>query len=61
VTLSGVAAACNTKVANVTLANAAGASLGAATATVAGTSVSVTMPAGVVASTVANVAVVISG
>jgi hypothetical protein len=61
VTLTGVAAACNGKSANVTVANAAGTSLGSATATVAGTSVSFTLPAGVSAQAVGNVAVVISG
>lgn len=61
IALSGLAAACNGQSARVTVANAAGASLGNGTATVAGTSSSITLSTPASAKNVANVAVVITG
>lgn len=62
VQLTGVAAGCAGKAANVTLSDAAGASLGSGTvASVAGTTVNVTISPSASAKNVANVAVVIAG
>jgi hypothetical protein len=61
VNLTGVAAACSGKTANVTLADASGTSLGSGTASVSGTSVTVTLSAAASAKSVGNVAVTIAG
>ena len=59
VKLTNVAVACNTKKVQVVVANAAGASIGAYTGTISGTSLSATLPASVDSEAVASVSVVI--
>ncbi|MGB2756395.1 MAG: hypothetical protein WBD02_01885 [Acidimicrobiia bacterium] len=61
VTVAGIAAGCATKSMSVTLKDAAGVSLGSATATVGGTSQAVTFSPTVNANAVVGAAVVISG
>ncbi len=59
VNLSGIAAACNGKAYQLTLADSTGTSLGSATGTVTGTTATVTVPGTIDASAVTSVALVI--
>ncbi len=61
VTVIGIAAACNGKSMSITLKDSAGASLGAATATIAGVTQAVTFSPTLNANAVVGAAVVISG
>lgn len=61
VTVAGIAAACASKTLSITLKDAAGVSLGSATATISGTSQAVTFSPTLNANVVVGAAVVISG